>query len=231
MSIGTVVRGRIRRYLFSARSFQHHFIHIPKNGGVSIRRTLELERSVSLSKPYHYRYVDIADRVGRHLKFFSVVRNPWSRTASRYVFAQQSTRSWPDSDPRRQYLLTASFEDYVRDQAILPIPEHPGQPWMGPLSSWFNQLEWIRDERGAVACECLRLENLEEDLAAYLGKDVRLIHSNVTEKRYDYRSMYTEELAGIVADTFKDDIDHFGFRFEGPATRNTVGTQCSTPGK
>ncbi len=231
MRIGTVVRGNIRKYLFSARSFQHHFIHIPKNGGVSIRRTLELERSVSLSNPYHYRYIDIADRVGRHLNFFSVVRNPWSRTASRYVFAQQSARNWPDTDTRRQYILRASFADYVRDRTILPIPEHPGQPWMGPLSSWFNQLEWIRDERGIIACTCLRLENLEQDLSVYMGKSVRLVKSNVTEKQYDYRAMYTDQLAEIVAGTFKDDIDYFGFRFEGPATRNTVGTRCSTPGK
>lgn len=225
MSIGSVVRGSIRKYLFSAGSFQHHFIHIPKNGGVSIRRTLELERTISLSEPYHYRYVDIADRVGRHLKFFSVVRNPWSRTASRYVFAQQSARNWPEDDPRRQYLLKASFADYVRDQRILPIPRHPEQPWMGPLSSWFDQLEWLRDENGRVACECLRLEHLERDLSSYLGREVHLIRSNVTEARYDYRAMFTDELVDIVARKFAADIDHFGFSFEGAATRNTIGTR------
>ena len=225
MSIGTLVRGNVRKYLFSPKSFQHHFIHIPKNGGVSVRRTLELESAVSLSKPYHYRYIDIADKVGRHLKFFSVIRNPWSRTASRYVFARQSAQHWLDTDPRKQYILGASFADYVRDQRILPIPEHPGQPWMGPLSSWFNQLEWIRDERGLVACECLRLEHLEEDLAEYLGMRVRLIRSNVTETRYDYRAMYTDALAEVIADRFRDDIEHFGFDFAGPATRSTVNTR------
>jgi hypothetical protein len=33
--------------------------------------------------------------------------------------------------------------------------------------------------------------------------------------------MYTDELAEIVARLFQDDIDHFGFSFESPATRNT----------
>jgi hypothetical protein len=32
--------------------------------------------------------------------------------------------------------------------------------------------------------------------------------------------MYTDDLASLVADYFKEDIDHFGFEFEGPATRN-----------
>lgn len=223
MGIGGVARKAIRRHLFSARGFEHHFIHIPKNGGVSVRRTLELERTVSLSEPYHYRYVDIAGRVGRGLKYFSVVRNPWSRTASRYVFAQQTARNWADDDPRKVYILRASFADYVNDQKILPIPGHPGQPWMGPLSSWFDQIEWLRDEAGRVACTCLRLEHLEDDLSAYFGRPVPLVRSNVTEARYDYRSMYTDALVETVATTFRNDIEHFGFSFEGPATRNTIG--------
>ena len=32
--------------------------------------------------------------------------------------------------------------------------------------------------------------------------------------------MYNDELTEIVAETFRDDIEHFGFSFDGPATRN-----------
>jgi hypothetical protein len=32
--------------------------------------------------------------------------------------------------------------------------------------------------------------------------------------------MYSDELADIVARRFRDDIQHFGFSFDGPATRN-----------
>jgi hypothetical protein len=32
--------------------------------------------------------------------------------------------------------------------------------------------------------------------------------------------MYTDELAEIVASLFQDDISHFGFSFEGAATKN-----------
>jgi hypothetical protein len=175
---------------------------------------------VSLSNPYHFRYVDIADTVGRHLRFFAVIRNPWSRTASRYQFARQNAAHWPDNDPRKLFIATATFGDFIRQHPILPIPEHPGQPWMGPLNSWFNQLEWIRDETGQVACDCLRMEQLEQDLPAYLAQPVGLRRRNVTKSRYDYRAMYTDELVEIVATLFREDIDHFGFSFDGPATRN-----------
>lgn len=220
MGIKSSLRSAIRRHWFDKRDFRYHFIHIPKNGGVSVRHSLELQPDVSLSNPYHFRYIDIADDVGRQLQFFSVVRNPWSRTASRYHFGRQSARNWPESDPRRQYLAKATFADYVKDQRILPIPEHPNKPWMGPLSSWLNQLEWLRDESGRVVTDCLRLENLASDLSEYLGRAIVLIDKNVTQSRYDYRSMYNDELTAIVAETFHDDIEHFGFSFDSPATKN-----------
>jgi len=220
MHLRSLIRRPLRRYWYDPKFARFHFIHIPKNAGQTVRDALCLQRDVSLSEPFHYRYVDIADKVGRHLKFFAVVRNPWSRTASRYHFARQNAAQWPTTDPRRQFIANASFEDFVRQQRILPIPEHPGQPWMGPLSSWFNQLEWIRNERGAIVCDCLRMETLDDDLRAYLGRPIDLHRRNVTQARYDYRSMYTDELIEIVGKLFHEDIDYFGFGFESPAIRN-----------
>ena len=91
---------------------------------------------------------------------------------------------------------------------------------MGPLSSWFNQLEWIRDERGAVACDCLRMETLDGDLPVYLARALRIRQRNTTQLKYDFRGMYTDALADVVAEVFCEDIAYFGFTFEGAATRN-----------
>jgi hypothetical protein len=220
MRLKSLVKRAIRRIRFDPSSARYHFIHIPKNAGESVRDALFLQRDVSLSNPYHYRYVDIADDVGRHLHFFAVIRNPWSRTASRYQFGRQNAARWPDDDPRRTFIERASFADFVREHRILPNPDHPGQPWMGPLSAWLNQLEWIRDQTGAVACECLRFEHLEVDLPAYLNRALNIRQRNVTRSKYDYRSMYTDELVDIVANLFRQDIEHFGFTFESSAARN-----------
>jgi hypothetical protein len=221
VAIGRRVRSLIRTIWFDKRNYKYHFIHIPKNGGVSVRRALEMNGTVSLSKPYHYRYVDVVNSVGKDLIFFAIVRNPWSRTASRFMFGKQNAGSWAIDDPRRMYIENATFEQYVKEQRILPIPEHPGQPWMGPLSSWFNQLEWIRDEKAWVACECLRLETVQEDISKFLGRDVKIPRRNVTAEKYDYKSLYSEELIQIVADLFHEDIDYFGFDFDSGAQRNT----------
>ena len=90
------------------------------------------------------------------------------------------------------------------------------------MNSWFNQLEWIRDENDNIVCDCLRFEYLQQDLSQYLGGKVRLRRENATQARYDYRNMYTDELAEIIATTFEDDIRHFGFTFDGAATRNVA---------
>jgi hypothetical protein len=214
------VRAMLRNIWIDRKAHSYHFIHIPKNGGQSMRYALALTGDVSLTRPYHCRYIDVADEVGRDLRFFSIVRNPWSRTASRYVFGRQNAQQWAADDPRREYILNADFETYVKERRILPIPQHPGQPWMGPLSSWFNQLEWIRDENGNVACDCLRLEQIDADASAYFRRRMAMPRQNVTRVRYDYRSMYTDELIEIIGNTFSEDIEYFGFDFEGPATRN-----------
>lgn len=153
MRVGAAIRGSIRRHLFSARSLKYHFIHIPKNGGVSIRRTLDLEPSVSLSTPYHYRYVDIADKVGRHQGFLPLSA---IHGAARHL-ATCSRNSPPGtgpSDPRRQYLLKASFADYVRDQAILPIPEHPGQPWMASVRGSTSSIGFATSAESSSVIAC-----------------------------------------------------------------------------
>lgn len=194
----------------------HHLIHIPKNGGTAIRQALA--HRVSLSEPYyHHRYRDIAEEYG-HLRRFGIVRNPWSRTYSRYVFSKRTCMGW--NDERKDYMERVSFADFVRDRRIFDIPEHPGQPWMGPMTSWFDQLEWLRDENGIVVCDALRLEYLNDDLSAYFGKRTVVPRKNSTGPKEDYRRAYTDELIQIIADTFRADIDHFGFTFDGAATRN-----------
>lgn len=128
--------------------------------------------------------------------------------------------NWPRDDPRRLYIANATFANYVRDQKQFPIPQHPGKPWMGPMNSWFNHLEWISDENKRVVCDCLRFEHIDDDISNYFQQIILLPKKNVTSARYDYREIYNDELIEIITETFNDDIDYFGFEFDGPAKRN-----------
>lgn len=194
-----------------------HFIHIPKNGGRAVRLALAFER-VALEMPLHARYVELTPDPG--VRYFCIVRNPWSRTASRYLHTRKNALEWPETDPRRRYIFSTTFEEYVSDQRVLADPARAESAW--PLSLWINQLDWITDRYGNIAGDCLRLEALDEDLSAYFHRHIRVPKARqLRAQPYDYRSMYTHRTIQRVADTFARDIEYFGFDFEGAATRNT----------
>lgn len=201
---------------------KYYFVHIPKNGGMTVREYFKTRRDVYLSKHFHHRYRDTDTKFKNRLKYFSIVRNPWSRTASRFVYSKERAPNWSDDDQRKNYILNVDFDQFVRDHKIIPGKAFPDMPWMGPMSSWQNQLEWITDEQGNVCCDCLRFEHLTQDLTSYFDQPIALTASNVTKTKYDYREMYTDETAQIIAELFSDDISHFGFTFDSPAKQNIV---------
>lgn len=194
----------------------HHFIHIPKNAGRSIRKALG--HRVSTTDPFHYRFRDIETE----LQPFAVIRNPWSRTVSRYAFLKKSSLNWPESDERRIYIHSVSFSEFVREQRALDIPEWPGQPWMGPIG-WMNQLEWVIDHESRVVCDCLRFECIDQDLCDYFRRSIRLPKGS-NKRKSDYRHAYTDDLIEIVGQAYHADIDYFGFTFDGPGTRGFYGS-------
>ena len=56
--------------------------------------------------------------------------------------------------------------------------------------------------------------------AEFFGEQLNIPRKNTTQTHLDYRSMYDDKLAEIVAQTFDRDISHFGFSFDSSATRN-----------
>lgn len=203
-------------------TYKYHFIHIPKNGGMAVRKRLSERGDVYLSEDFHFRYIDCPKKNRKKLSFFCVVRNPWSRTASRFIYSRERATRWPNDDPRKSYILSVDFDQFVRDQAIFDLKAYPGMPWMGPMTSWYNQLDWIVDEHGQPVCDCLRFEKLNADLSRYFGSNIIIPNVNITETSYDYRAMYTDETNQIIRDTFAKDIQHFGFEFDSAATRGII---------
>lgn len=195
-----------------------YFIHIPKNGGVAIRLALKDNPNIVLSNPYHLRVVDYDSPESK--SFFAVIRNPWSRVASRFYYAKQKCAEWPISDPRRMYVEKASFENFVLEAPSFEIPEHPGKPWLGPFANWYNQLSWVSDHQHVLAASIMRFEYLELDLSRYLGKRTTVKKRNVTKIQNDYRRLFNSRTVDAVAMIHKEDIATFGFSFDGSATRN-----------
>lgn len=63
----------------------------------------------------------------------------------------------------------------------------------------------------------LRYETQAADLSNLLGEQVQLPVVGVSERREKrpYQALYTPELAEYVADRFGDEMEHYGYRWEG----------------
>ncbi|GAB4529103.1 MAG: sulfotransferase family 2 domain-containing protein [Roseibium sp.] len=218
---------------------KHLFIHIPKNGGMAIREAPQLKHRLVIanrrrlrSRAYaeglkkhmeaagrnpgyeHARLRDVDLSVRKATTAFAIVRNPWSRTVSRFKFAQQ-TRAGSDRKPD---VSAAPFEAFLEERHLWA--EEP-YFWHRAVAGWYPQLDYVVDEQGNIGADILRQENLSTELQQYLGLRSELERRNIsTGSRADYRDLYTERTIRIVADWYAADIERFGFDFDTPATRN-----------
>jgi len=217
----------------------HLFIHIPKNGGMAIREAPQLQGRLVIanrrrlrSKAYadglknhmggmgrnpgyeHARLRDVDLSVRKATQAFAIVRNPWSRTVSRFKFALQ-TRAHSGTRPD---FSEAEFEAFLEERH-----KWAGEPyfWHRAVSGWYAQKDYVVDERGEIAVDILRQERLSAEMQTYLVFKSELKKRNAsTSSRAHYRDVYTDRTIQIVADWYAEDIELFGFDFDTPASKN-----------
>jgi hypothetical protein len=221
------------------------FVHIPKNGGMTIRRNPRLRDKVILATPEmhinpkytkdlhrvmkengehhgneHARWVDWNKSVRESHQAFAIVRNPWSRVVSRYEFAKKVIYKEEGSDHygETDYVDCSSFEAFLETRHIWGNKEFF---WHRAIRGWYPAFDYVSDETGKVRCDILRFENYSEDIRQYLGVLFNPEPRNVTGYRQSsYREYYDENTIQIVADWYKKDIDYWGFDFDSGAKRN-----------
>ncbi|PTW61456.1 hypothetical protein C8N35_102166 [Breoghania corrubedonensis] len=222
------------------RSRKHFFIHIPKNGGMSVRKASQLEGRILLANRKHLRSTAYGNALFETMKRdglapgfeharlrdvnvyvrkantpFAVVRNPWSRTVSRFTFGQQQL---PPDEQKDAYTV-ARFEAFLEERHIWGDRDFY---WHRAIRGWYPQHDYVVDESGAIAVDILRQERLSADLVRYFGLENEIDRRNVSEgPKKDYRSYYTDRTIQIIADWYAKDIETFGFDFDTTATRNT----------
>ncbi len=190
------------------------FIHIPKNGGTSV---------TSYPNIIHYahdRWKDIDKQITDINTFFAVIRNPWARAVSRYVMGIPSYFHSPNDLVRKivdKYGVSFnSFEEFLETRHIWV------NEWFDPIRSWHTQYDYVCNEKDVVCCDILKLENIDKELAPYLGTCLKsVVKENVGEYTKDYKEYYNSKSIQIIADWYKKDIDYWGFDFDTKATKNT----------
>ena len=215
---------------------QFLFIHIPKTAGTSITNSLTayadkpellwenrllagLGIHVNHIGPWKRRrfrghcsandvYRNLPQDVYNGLFKFAFVRNPWDLLVSLYNFIP--------SRPNHRYqkrVAQMTFAEFV--EAWTKRPE-------------IRQASRITDMRGNCLIDFVGyFESISEDfttvcnrvgVAPPLPRDNRSRHS-------DYRESYDDRLQQLVADRLAEDIQFFGYEFDGPATERKLQLQ------
>jgi len=223
------------------------FIHIPKNAGVSIRKSPQLAGRLLSAEPYflkdrqyvravsttmseagehhglqHARWRDVHPNVTDQLQAVAVVRNPWARTYSRWRFAQLAARQGKIDTSK----VAQTFEDFLEERHVYGGRKYY---WHRAIHGWYPQVDYVTDEAGNLRADVLRLEFLGEEAMTYFGLSEPPRKRNASNKpklmqdgKGGYREAFTKETIQTVADWYASDIDFFGFDFDGPATKNVA---------
>lgn len=217
------------------------FIHIPKNAGMTIRRSPMLADkiipagpNVHKSKLYTESVLQTMDMIGDHHGYeharwrdcnrsivdgqgsFAVIRNPWDRVVSRYFFAKKVIEV-EKKEPVGKHQID-SFEHFLEERFIWGNKSYM---WHRAIRGWYPAYDYVTDEAGNIKCDLIRFENLNEDLCAYFKIPEMSRARNVTALNPGtYKDLYTPETIQIVADWYAKDIETFGYDFDSGPTKN-----------
>ena len=216
------------------------FIHIPKNAGMTIRGNKEFTKYCFYVKPnmirgyktfktvmqsynerdtkevYHARWRDVIESYTSAFTAFAIVRNPWGKVVSRYLFAKNAIEN--EKVIGKDYADVRSLEHFLEERHRWVDKE---LTWYRAIRGWHPQLDHVVDEKGIVRCDILRFEHFSEDIKKYLQLSNMPKSRNITKIRKDYKKLYNNKTINIVADWYKKDIDYWGFDFDTGAQKNT----------
>lgn len=172
------------------------FIHIPKNGGMTIRQTPKTRNNIIICSratardesyrlsfemamakfgrpnlPYeHMRWKDLNEEMKRR-KAFAIIRNPWSRVVSRYTYAVKTDAEWDKVEINGKVTggKEMTFDEFLDQRFQYETPTAADYSWHLAIKNWFPAHDHVSDEEGNVRCEILRFEHYDDDVNSYFG--------------------------------------------------------------
>lgn len=199
-----------------SETYEAIFIHIPKNAGESIEKTLGMYEG-----PPEKTYWGVVDHtvVLQHLSAnalkqrlndddrwdsyhkFAVVRNPWSKAVSEYQWylnygPKISFNSW-----------VVSLANRIKINSSINVLE---------IGHNLPQSDYIYDGNRLLIDSVLKFENIADEFRSLCSKqnwDVQLKYTKDTASKWklDFRDIYDEQSVEIISNIYQEDINRFGY--------------------
>lgn len=175
------------------------FIHNPKTAGTSISTWLDDNFDTKRGRK-HGHWEEVNEYFPDTVFTFGVVRNPWSRLASWYYFA----------NPAKE-----TFEHWVMTRLQVNESGLSFNPTLTWARNWYTiatpQADWFGDTLNLT----LRFENLQEEFEQvknllHCKQDLCILNAN---PEYDYKTLYTDDMAELVRDIYIKDVIRYNYEF------------------
>lgn len=199
------------------------FIHISKNAGTSIVKSAG--RAITVAG--HRTATNWISENGHDAPLFAVVRNPFDRVVSEFLYRQRRYISGEKSPhlanlhkPFEEWVTETFRDDQFRTRAFFErtgIHFNPNN-MVGNVLIWFlTQRQWITNTSGETLVDhILRYEHFEKDWAILTRKyrfKKSLGYHNPSRREGDYQQYYSPGTRKIIEDYFQDDLKLFDYKF------------------
>ena len=181
------------------------FVHIPKNAGTSMNKVLEIQPKKTKHYPLSVLQAHMPEDIFRDSIKIAVVRNPWERMVSHYVYRQQKGY---DQKGAPFYLWLRKGAIQFNMQAFDSMP----------------QCKWMMEQDSLSADESIdyvmNFEKIDEqwkeicDIEKISPEPLQKLNTN---PKYDYTDYYkTIDDIVLVGHYFRADVKLFGYEFGVP---------------
>lgn len=200
------------------------FIHIPKNAGTSVERTVfdNFAFDGSVSREFLFGYDKklnlnlqhatvsqllehdlVAEAELQQLNSFAIVRNPFTRAISGYIWLLKDLKT------------EGSFEQFLKQQGPFSKSSLKDAPHFVE-DHFYSQSAFIYKNNQRQVKTLLRFEDLDQDFKAFSNKmgwnfELNSHFKKNRKSRWKLAKLLTRENRALIVERYREDFENFGY--------------------